>query len=174
METAISMYMYVFDILGEEHRRHLDRDFETNPIVQVTRARNKRKPSNNISSYMKMKTKNLHKTIAQPSYRNHIKPGWWRGIPAILVPWCENHRFWHRKYRLFSTIGTTKTKVWCCKYWVIALEGHLGIWVAKWSVLGGPPNMPEARVRRWRASHAKEILISWHQLGRLADILAPA
>ena len=83
----------------------------------------------------------------------------WGGIPAILVPWCENHRFWDRKYRHFGTIGTTKTEVWYCKYWVIALEGHLGIWVAKWSILGGPCG-PEARVRGWMASRAKEILIS--------------
>ena len=64
------------------------------------------------------------------------------------------------KYRLFGTIGTTKTEVWYCKYWVIALEGHLGIWVAKWSILVVWGNMPEGGVRGWMASRAKEILIS--------------
>ena len=49
-----------------------------------------------------------------------------------------------------------KTEVWYYKYWVIALEGHLGIWVAKWSVLVPAGKTKEARVTRWMASRAKK------------------
>ena len=53
-----------------------------------------------------------------------------------------------------------KTEVLYCKYWGIALEGHLGIWVAKWSVLGPDVNETEGGVRGWMASRAEEILMS--------------
>ncbi len=49
-----------------------------------------------------------------------------------------------------------KTEVWYCKYWVIALEGHLGIWVAKWSILVPAGKRTDPHLREQMASRAEE------------------
>ena len=53
-----------------------------------------------------------------------------------------------------------QTEVWYCKYWVIALEGHLGIWVAKWSVVVPRANNKDPQLRDQMASRATKLLTS--------------
>ena len=49
-----------------------------------------------------------------------------------------------------------KAEVLYCKYWGIALEGHLGIWVAKWSILVPHVNKTDPALTEQMASRAEE------------------